>query len=157
MVWLVDGRIRGSGSPTELLGRLDFARWRGDAAAVVVEALVLSHDPSYALTRLDGPWGDIWVRHLDRAVGEVVRVQIDASDVFVELERGGPSSVLNRFALRVLDVEESGPGQVLLRLGSGAAGAPVLLARITRLSWDRLELREGAEVKAGVKSVAVVE
>jgi molybdate transport system ATP-binding protein len=156
MVWLVDGRIRGSGPPTELLGRLDFARWRGDAAAVVVDALVHGHDEAYALTRLDGPWGDIWVRRLDRAVGEAVRVQIDASDVFVELEQGGPSSVLNRFALRVLDLEQAGAGQVLLRLGEGNAGAPVLLARITRLSCDRLGLREGAAVRAGVKSVAVV-
>jgi molybdate transport system ATP-binding protein len=155
MIWLVDGRVRGAGSPTEMLGRMDFARWRGDAAAVVIQAVVRRHDEEYALTQLDGPWGDVWVRHLDRAVGETVPVQIEASDVFVELEREGPSSVLNRFTLDVLDVEESGAGQVLLRLGKGSGG-PVLLARVTRMSSERLSLRPGSVVHAGVKSVAVV-
>jgi molybdate transport system ATP-binding protein len=157
MVWLVDGRVRGVGAPTELLGRLDFARWRGDAATVVVEASVRRHDEAYSLTLLDGPWGDIWVRRLERAAGDVVRVQIDASDVFVELGQGGVSSVLNRFALRVLELEDSGAGQVLLRLGGAHGDGPVLLARITRMSRDRLTLREGSDVHAGVKSVAVVE
>ena len=156
MVWLVEGRVRGVGSPTELLGRLDFARWRGEAAAVVVEATVRRHDEPYALTELDGPWGTICVRHLDRTVGRTVRVQIDASDVFVELAPQGTSSVLNHFTLHVLDVEESGPGQVLLRLVAGPGDGPVLLARITRLSRDRLGLRVGSQVRAGVKSVAVV-
>ena len=64
--------------------------------------------------------------------------------------------MLNHFTLQVLDVEESGTGQVLVRLGVGKGSGPVLLARITRLSRDRLELREGSEVRAGVKSVAVV-
>jgi molybdate transport system ATP-binding protein len=156
MLWLVDGRVRGAGSPTELLGRLDFARWRGDAATMVVDTVVRRHDEAYALTLLEGPWGNIWVRHSERAVGDTVRVQIDASDVFVELEREDRSSVLNRFPLTVVDVEEAGAGQVLLRLGSGRADQPVLLARITRLSLDRLALAPGSHVHAGVKSVAVV-
>jgi molybdate transport system ATP-binding protein len=156
MVWLVEGRVRGVAPPTELLGRFEFARWRGDAAAVVADAVVRRHDDAYALTLLDGPWGDVWVRHLDRAVGESVRVQIDASDVFVELDGDGRSSVLNRFDLRVIDMEDTAAGQVLLRLARGGPGAPVLLARITRLSRDRLGLEAGSGVRAGVKSVAVV-
>jgi ABC-type molybdate transport system ATPase subunit len=48
-----------------------------------------------------------------------------------------------------------GGGQLLVRLGRDADG-PLLLARITRLSRDRLGLTEGALVQAGVKSVAVV-
>jgi molybdate transport system ATP-binding protein len=156
MVWLVEGKVRGVAPPTELLGRLDFARWRGDAAAVVADAVVRRHDGAYALTLLDGPWGDIWVRHVERAVGETVRVQIDASDVFVELDGNGRSSVLNRFDLRVIEMENTPAGQVLLRLARGEPGAPVLLAHITRLSRERLGLEVGSEVRAGVKSVAVV-
>ncbi len=156
MVWLMEGSVRDVAAPTELLGRLDFARWRGDAAAVVVDALVRRHDDAYALTQLEGPWGDIWVRRLDSAVGDPVRVQIDASDVFVELEGDGRSSVLNRFEVRVLEQEDTPAGQVLLRLSRAGTDAPVLLARITRLSRDRLGLAPGSEVRAGVKSVAVV-
>jgi molybdate transport system ATP-binding protein len=155
MVWLVEGRVRGVAPPTELLSRLDFARWRGDAATVVADAVVTRHDDAYALSLLDGPWGDLWVRHLDRAVGDTVRVQIDASDVFVDLDGDGRSSVLNRFELRVIDMEDTVAGQVLLRLAR-ADGAPVLLARITRMSRDRLGLETGSRLRAGVKSVAVV-
>jgi molybdate transport system ATP-binding protein len=155
MVWLVEGRVRGAGPPAELLGRTDFARWRGDAATVFVDARVIRHEAAYALTLLEGPWGEIWVRRLEREAGERVRIQIDASDVSLEMEREGRSSVLNRFDLQVLDVEDVGAGQLLLRLGRGERG-PVLLARITRLSRDRLEIGPGSRVHAGVKSVAVL-
>jgi molybdate transport system ATP-binding protein len=154
MVWLVEGRVRGVGAPTELMARVDFARWRGDAAAVVLETTVSRHDEAYELTLLAGPWGDIWVRRLARAPGERVRIQIEASDVSVDLERGA-SSVLNRFDLRVLDVEDVGTGQMLVRLGKEGEHS-VLLARITRMSRDRLRLAPGTPVQAGVKSVAVV-
>jgi molybdopterin-binding protein len=63
--------------------------------------------------------------------------------------------VLNRFDLRVLDVEDVGTGQMLVRLGKEGETA-VLLARITRMSRDRLSLAPGTTVQAGVKSVAVV-
>jgi molybdate transport system ATP-binding protein len=155
MVWLMEGRVRGAGLPAELLGRLDFARWRGDAATVFVDARVVRHEEAYALTLLEGPWGEIWVRRLERHAGERVRIQIDASDVSLELDREGRSSILNRFDLQVLDVEDVGSGQLLLRLGRDA-GAPVLLARITRLSRDRLRIAPGSSVHAGVKSVAVL-
>jgi molybdate transport system ATP-binding protein len=121
---------------------------------VVVDAVVRRHDERYELTLLQGPWGDIWVRRLAQEPGATVRVQIDASDVSLDLERGA-SSVLNRFDLRVLDLEDLGGGQVLVRLGREERG-PMLLARITRLSRDRLDLSPGASVQAGVKSVAVV-
>jgi molybdate transport system ATP-binding protein len=154
MVWLVEGKVRGVGAPTELLARVDFARWQGAAASVVVEAVVCRHDEAYDLTLLQGPWGDIWVRRLAHEAGETVRIQIDASDVSLDLERGS-SSVLNRFDLRVLDLEDVGGGQMLIRLGRDE-GDPLLLARITRLSRDRLALSPGVRVQAGVKSVAVV-
>jgi molybdate transport system ATP-binding protein len=161
MVWLVEGRVRGVGAPTELLARVDFARWQGAAASVVVDAVVRRHEEAYELTLLEGPWGEIWVRRLGHAPGESVRVQIDASDVSLDLAGGasgssrGASSVLNRFDLEVVGLEDVGGGQLLVRLGRDADG-PLLLARITRLSRDRLGLTEGALVQAGVKSVAVV-
>jgi len=157
LVWLVDGEVRGLGPSSELVGRMDFARWRGDEAAVVVEATVREHDAAYELTLLEGPWGPLWVRRQEAAPGERLKVWIGASDVSVSLEAERASSVLNRFRLDVLEVEEAGSGQVLVRLGSAGEGrGPVLLARITRLSRDRLGVAAGARLYAGVKSVAVV-
>jgi molybdate transport system ATP-binding protein len=157
MVWLAEGRARALGPPSELLGRLDFARWRGDDAASVVDAVVEEHDERYELTLLRTAWGPLWVRRQPRPPGETVRVWIAASDVSLSLAPETATSVLNRFRLEVLEIEDVGAGQALVRLGDRESGAPPLLARITRLSRDRLELAPGGVVWAGVKSVAVVE
>jgi len=157
MVWLVEGRVRAVGAPATMVSRMDFARWRGDAAAAVVDAVVREHDERYELSELTTPWGPLWVRRQDRRPGDPVRVWIGASDVSLALVPEAATSVLNRFRLRVLEIQDAEAGQVLVRLGDPATGAAPLLARITRLSRDRLELAPGTLVWAGVKSVAVVE
>ena len=156
LLWLVGGRVRAAGVPDAVMADFGFARWQGEEAAVVAAAEVREHDEAYALTRLASPWGALWVRRQPHAPGERVRVQIRAADVSLGLAPEPASSLLNQFAVRVLAMEDGTAGEVLLRLGADDAAAP-LLARITRLSRDRLGLAVGAAVYARVKSVAVVE
>jgi molybdate transport system ATP-binding protein len=156
MLWLTGGQVQGRGSPARVASDLDFARWQGPEAAAMVEAEVREHDGGYGLTRLEGPWGDVWIRRHRAEPGERIRLRIGAGDVSLSLDREERSSILNQFALRVMDMAEGDPGEVLLTLGT-EPGLPVLLARITRLSQERLGLKRGLPVIARVKSVAVVE
>ncbi len=160
LVWLEAGRVRGAGSPTSVIVRMGPAHTGDEDVAVVVDANVATHDERYELTLLDGPWGPVWVRRLGRASGTRVRLRVRASDVSLDLDDDPASSILNRFALVVRDIADAGPGQVLVRLsaeGARDADAPVLLARITRKSCDRLDLVPGSSVHAAVKSVALTE
>jgi molybdate transport system ATP-binding protein len=87
-------------------------------------------------------------------------VRILASDV--SLTRVAPasaqSSILNVLPVRIAGAEPTDAHlvTVFLRLGEDGQGAP-LLARITRKSWDLLDLAAGQTVHAQVKGVALVE
>lgn len=157
MVWLVDGRVKAAGPPSDVIGNLDFARWRHDDAGVVIDAVVRDHDMDGHLTRLDGPWGPVWVRHQPRQPGQRVRLQISASDVSLGLAPEPDTTIMNQFLVRVTDIGASGAGEVMVRLVSSVVPGPALLARITRRSQQRLGIHAGSIVYARVKSVALLE
>ncbi|MBW3534453.1 MAG: molybdenum ABC transporter ATP-binding protein [Gemmatimonadetes bacterium] len=157
MVWLVGGCVAASGTPAEVLSRTDFARWRGDAAGVVVDAALLEHDDVYELSRVASPWGPLWIRRHDGTEGSALRVEVRAGDVVVGLRREEDTSVLNQLPVRVVELGEGERGEVLARLGPRQGEGPHLLARLTRRSRDALGLEPGRDVVARIKSVAVVE
>lgn len=157
MVWLVDGRVKAAGPPPDVIGHIDFAHWRADDAGVVLDAVVREHDEEGHLTLLDGPWGPIWVRRQEREPGRRVRLQIEASDVSLGLGQETDTTIMNQFLVRVTDIRESGPGGVLVRLTSPTDAGPILLARITWRSMQRLNIEVGRTVYARVKSVALLE
>ena len=156
MVWIAAGQVRASGAPAAVVRDAGFAAWQGEEAGVVIDAVVREHDEPHSLTRLDGPWGPMWIRRHPKPPGERVRVQVRASDVSLSLDPEERSSILNQFALGVLATGEGEAGEVLVTLGAGL-DQPVLLARITSLSCERLGIAPGVKVFARVKSVAVVE
>ena len=146
---------RSAGPLDRVVAAPDFVRWRRDDAGVVVEATVAEHvDPDH-LSRLVGPWGDLWVRRQDQPVGSTVRVRILARDVSLALARETGSTLLNQLPVRVAAVEGGTEGDVTVRLESEGGHAP-LLARITIRSARQLRVERGREVWARVKAVAVV-
>jgi molybdate transport system ATP-binding protein len=157
MIWLVDGRVNAAGPPSDVIGHIDFARWRRDDAGVVVDAVVNEHDEEGHLTLLDGPWGPVWVRRQDRDPGRRLRVQISASDVSLGLLPDADTTIMNQFYVRVTDITETGEGEVLVRLVGAAVDGPALLARVTWRSQQRLGIEVGHQVYARVKSVALLE
>lgn len=154
VLWLEGGRALASGPTADVLTRVDFARWRGPGAAAVVDGTVASHDEPHRLTRVEVPWGMLMLRRVGVPRGHRLRLQIGANDVALGLAEERDTSVLNQLPMRVADVVDEGDGNVLVRLRS-EAGGPVLLARITSLSTERLGLEPGLPVWARVKAVAV--
>jgi len=167
LIWLVDGRVRAAGPPASVIGQLDFAEWRREDASVVVDARVEEHDDEGHLTRLDGPWGALWVRRQQRSPGERVRVLIRASDVSISLAPEPETTIMNQFRVRIVETRDVAPGEVMVSMarcepapfdgGTAADAGPALLARITWRSRERLRLESGREVFARVKSVALLE
>lgn len=163
LVWLGDGRVRASGPASEIVARIGRAGGLPEDAASVVHAVVRRHDEPDHLSLLDGPWGPIWVGRLPHAAGATVRLQVLASDVSLGRWREEDTSILNQFPMTVARIEASGPADVLVELRGREIGAPggdagpPLLSRVMARSARRLGLREGAEVVARVKAVAVLE
>jgi molybdate transport system ATP-binding protein len=157
LVWLVDGRVSDTGSVSHVLGRIDFARWRGEEPGVVLEGTVKAHDEEFHLTTIDTPLGNLTIHRRAEQPGSRIRVQVNARDVSLGLAPQQASSILNELPLTVLETAELSASNCLVRLGRPERDGPVLLARITNKSRAQLSLQPGREVYARVKSVAVLD
>ncbi|MDD0842880.1 molybdenum ABC transporter ATP-binding protein [Pseudomonas sp. Gutcm_11s] len=156
LVLLDSGRALASGPLDELLPRLDLPLAQSDTASTVLHTRVCGHDSHYQLLELELPNSEQRLRipHAALPAGQMLRLKVPARDVSLSLEPPGPSSILNRLPVRVLDLAEGeSPAQVLVRLE--LAGQP-LLARITRYSHDQLGLHPGQALWAQFKAVALL-
>jgi molybdate transport system ATP-binding protein len=155
LVLIDQGRVVAAGPTTELMSRLDLPLARDEEAGVIVDTVVIGHDADYQLTSLSLPGGILHVTRKALPVGAQARVKIHARDVSIALTGDHRSSILNRLPARVRGFADTpNPAHCLVWLD--AAGTS-LLARITRLSKEQLQLAEGVEVVAQIKSVALLD
>ena len=153
VVVIQDGRVLAVGPPTDVLGReglLD-AHDAGEAGTLI-EAVVAEHDPSFGLTTLRSPAGELQAPRVDLPIGTPVRVRIRARDVMIATARPDGLSALNLLPGRVTALDGSGEGSVAVGLDCGGVR---LSARLTRKSVDTLRLAPGREVYAVIKSVVL--
>jgi len=153
LVLMDSGRIIATGDVHEIFSRLDLPLAQDSEAAVVIDAIVTSHDEEYSLTELKFPGGSFALPSLALAVGARVRLQLAARDISLTRELQSGTSILNIFPTTVEAIAPAGAAQVIVRLQ--AAGVPVL-ARITRKSAAKLGLQPGSRVYAQAKSVALL-
>ncbi len=156
LILMRSGRVIGVGPLTELQSNPALPLATARDAAVNVEAIAEAYDPAYGLLtlRLDG--GRLLVPSSPMTAGERRRIRIAAGDV--SLSRAAPrdTSILNTLSVRIVSNSPVGPNEVLVVLALGPDGSGVrLLARVTRRSWDQLQLAEGLDVFAQVKGVAL--
>jgi molybdate transport system ATP-binding protein len=125
-------------------------------AAVNFDATAESYDSDYGLLTLRIDGGHLLVPSPRIETGDRRRIRIAAGDV--SLARAAPrgSSILNALEARIVAISPVGPNEtlVVLTLGPDGGGAR-LLARVTRRSWDQLQLAVGLDVFAQVKGVAL--
>lgn len=157
LVLLEHGRAVASGPIGETLAHLDLPLAQDDDAGVVFEGRVVGHDPHYDLLdlRLPGEHGPLLrIAHAARAMGDTLRVKVQARDVSLALTADSTSSILNRLPVQVRETRPAAnPAHVLVSLD---AGGNLLLARITRFSAEQLALHAGQVVYAQIKSVALL-
>ena len=155
LVLLQAGRVTAQGPTAELMARLDLPLAHGDAAATLVQGRVLAHDAQDHLLTVGFKGARIHlVSSRARAEGESVRLRVLARDVSLARTRARDSSILNLLPVRITQLADEGPGQVLVALDMAGT---TLLARITRRSCRTLALAVGDVVYAQVKGVALVD
>ena len=154
VVLLEGGKVTASGPTTSLLLRPDLPFSADDDAMCVLEGTVSAYNAHYALLYLTLPGSPCELRltHVPIPPGQPLRVQVRARDVSVSVQRPADSSLLNRLPV-LLHSWQVVDAHVLLTLRLGGQG---LLARITRYSFDQLQLTQGQALWAQVKSVSLL-
>lgn len=154
MVYLESGSVKAFGNAAELMTRLDLPIAGFDDAASILEGTVSAHDASYHLTWIAMQSGRVAVSREDLPIGRPARVEVLARDVSLALSPHSDTSIVNILPARVIDTREISPSQLLVRLK--LIDGQTLLSRITRHSAMSLDLKEGLDLFAQVKSVALM-
>lgn len=121
--------------------------------AMIVEAIVESHDETHHTTRLDFGGTPLSLPIFDCPIGEMVRLRIHARDVAIATSPPNGISIQNVIEARVADIMRVSAGQVEVTMA--LSDAYHLKARITERASETLALTEGMQVWALIKSVAL--
>ncbi|MEX1668897.1 molybdenum ABC transporter ATP-binding protein [Zhongshania guokunii] len=162
---LENGQLIAEGDLVELSTRLDLPLSRQQDAGAVLNATLVEHEADYQLSTLQLASGhQLSVKQISARPGQSVRLFVAARDISISLDAPTQSSILNILNCTIntsdtntdSNAETDNPvnrSQVTVRL---ALGEQYLLARITRKSYDRLNLHAGQQVFAQIKTVALV-
>lgn len=157
LVLMERGRILASGPLLALQSDPDLPLVRAREAAVSLDAVVSGYDPAYGMASLDVAGGRFLVPAPPLAVGALRRLRIMANDVSLTRDAPRRSTITNVLPARILRTTPTNENELAVVLGLGADGLGVhLLARVTRRSWELLELAAGLEVFVQIKGVALV-
>jgi molybdate transport system ATP-binding protein len=153
MVLLSNGKVSASGTVGDVMGRLDLFPLTGrHEAGAILDMEVASLDERYGLATLQSRAGALRVPLAGLQVGTRLRVHIRARDVMIGLSAPEDLSALNVLRGTIAQLGVADGPIVDLRLD---LSGDTLLARVTRLTVDRLGLAPGRPVFAIIKSVAL--
>lgn len=154
LILLENGKIKEIGRLEELATSLELPLAKSNEAATVFEAKVIEYNEQYELTLVEIAGGKLWLPSKITQKNPI-RIRILAQDVSLAKFRADASSILNILPATVENFAplNNSKMNVVLRLENNGAQ---LLARITRKSWDYLELQIGSSLFAQVKSVALI-
>ncbi len=153
MVLLSDGKVVTTGAVADVMARLDLFPLTGrHEAGAVLEMQVAEHDAQYELTTLRSAAGVLRVPLIAVDIGARLRVHIRARDVLIGLSAPDDLSALNVLNGTVAELGHIDGPIVDIRID---LNGETLLARVTRLTVDRLGLAPGRRVFAIIKSIAL--
>ena len=153
LVLMAAGKVLAAGPTAELLTRLDLPLAHGDTAGALISATVQSHNAGDHLTLARFSGGTLIVPMQAAAIGQPLRIRVQARDVSLTLSRQTDTSILNILEARVSALAHDSAGQTMVMLDVG--GNP-LLARITKRSAQTLGLVSGMKVFAQIKGAAIL-
>ncbi len=152
LVLLDKGRVMGAGPIEDIVNNLELIPYTGGFdAGSMIDATVISHDPSFNMSELETAGGRMFIPGRDHSIGSRFRVRIRARDVALSATEPKNLSILNRFKGTVIDHRSGQAGMEELLLDVGFR----LTARITRKSFEQMELAKGSDVWALIKSVTI--
>ena len=153
VVLMSHGRVIAQGSVSEVLGRVDLSHDNADyELGSVLEMEVCEHLDRYDLTKLCSAACQLLLPKLDVVIGTVVRARILARDVVLATKRPEAVSALNVLPARIVEIDALNSNTAIVQLD---VNGERLLASVTRLTIERLDLRRGMPVFAIIKTVAI--
>ena len=157
MILLDNGRCQAAGPLKDLLVDLSLPLARTREAATVLEARICDFDSRYGLTRLSVSGGFLTLPGYLGEEGRKRRVQIAATDVSLTRHWPADSTITNILPVRITDRMPVDQAQLNVSLALGQLGeGDRVLARVTRKSWDRLNLQVGEHLFVQLKSMAML-
>jgi molybdate transport system ATP-binding protein len=150
LIVLDRGRVVAEGDLQTMLARIDLPQLGGRNAGAVLNVTQSRYDSEFDLTLFGFSGGEIWVPGQHHASS--TRLRIRASDISLSRTPAESSTILNILPATIEATEPETSSAELVRL---SLGDDCLVARITRRSLRRLELKVGDKVYAQIKSVTV--
>lgn len=149
MLLLSAGSVAAHGNVNEILQRIDMWSLTGRAeAGSVIDARVERH--AGGMTHLAFEDQSLQIPAIDASAGKIIRLRIHARDVAIATTRPLHLSIRNVLPARIEKIDFDATIYAELLLG---IGAQQIRARITRSALEELELAEGQNVHALIKSV----
>lgn len=151
VVVLEDGRVTAAGAVSDVMLRPDLLpRDEQAEGGAVLTMTVAAQEPDYDMTVLRSAAGEMRVPTITAPAGSQIRLRIRARDVMLALARPTGISGLNILSGSITALKPIG-AQVDVTIDcSGQA----IVARITRMSAEKLALKVGLQLFAVVKSVS---
>jgi molybdate transport system ATP-binding protein len=156
LILMERGEVCGVGCLSDLQSDPSLPLMKSRDAAVSLDAVAVDYDETYGLLGLSVDCGRFVVPSPEVPIGQTRRLRVLAGDVSLTIERPSGSTIINVLIARILKRNATSDYEVTAVLGLGTQGTGArLLARVTRRSWEALNLREQMTVYAQVKSVAL--
>lgn len=154
LVILKEGKLLAAGTLTETLSRLDVAFSGQQTPTSVWDVTVSRHDLDYHLTEVIFSGGQLSLPGILAKIGEKLRVQIDAKEVSLCLEKAPATSILNSLFATITAMADDKNGHTVVQLQIG--NCHKLLALISTKSARVLNLQIGMPVYAQIKATSLV-
>lgn len=158
LVLMDNGKAIACGPLEEIESNPDLPLANTREAAVNLDGIVKASDNNAGLIEVNVPGGTFVAPSEPLATGKKMRLRIAANDVSLAVTKPLKSSILNVMPARILTMREKDNFEVLAKLALGSDGKGArFLSRLTRHSWELLQLKEGMDVYAQIKGVALIE
>ena len=153
IVLLDKGQLVGSGPVNQILTDPDLPLAQLNSSCAIIRGKVKGHDDQFHLSQIQLAAGIISLPKQFLAIGHPINIRIQAQDVSLTLNADQDTSINNILPATIIDTYPSqNPAHTFVRLN---LNGDILLARITRRSYQHLALQEGMTVFAQIKTVAL--
>ena len=147
---LESGKVIYNDNISNALSSIDSPLLKTESAVVVLNAKVTHVDVGFGLSTVSTDSGTVLHVKGTHRKGRKLRLRISAADISLCKSKVTDSSILNILPARLLTVVEETNCEVLLRL---SVNKDILLARISKKSFEHLNLKFDMEVFVQIKGI----
>ena len=154
LVVMKNGRVVLEGGVAEVWHQVSRQSSGGVKKSSMVQAVVAERDAEWGLLKVLAGGACFWVRDEGFAIGDRLRLLIDADDVSISVHKPSQTSIQNVFECRAADIfAGSDAARRFVELDAG--GGCEILAEVTARAIYETGISPGMRIWAQIKSVSV--